>query len=191
MVKKDTHEETNEDIELTGEDNTEDTEISDIEELHADKLKTLRQKLVVCESEKADYLNQLQRSKADFLNSKKRLEEDRLRDRERAVNEHITRLLPLCDSFRVAMSNPALWEGADENWKTGIEGIYQQLKSLMADYDVSEIDPIGKMFDPNLHEAIGTRDSAEHPAETIIEVAQLGYSRQSEIIRAAKVILSN
>jgi len=178
-----------EDIEMTGEDNLDEPSLEDIEETEQNKTKTLRDKLKVCESEKMQHLEDLQRAKAEFLNSKKRVEEERLRDKERAVDIQIEKLLPLCDSFDMAMQNTEAWEAIDTNWRSGVEGIHNQLKNILDGYGVTKHHEIGEQFDPEKHEAVGTKEG-DGESDSVAEVLQAGYSRNGNIIRVAKVILN-
>ena len=134
----------------------------------------------------------LQRSRADFLNARKRLEEERARDHIRQRKAHVEELLPLCDSFEMAMSNKEAWEKTDEIWRKGIEGINNQLMRLLESYDVKVIDPKGTSFDPYRDEAVGTEVvEDEKLVDTIVTVLQRGYELQvddtTEVIRHARV----
>ena len=179
-----------EDIEMTDEvTEIDELELADVEENSKSKIKSLQTKLKDCEAEKKQHLDGLQRAKADFLNTKKRLEEEKVRAGERAMNDHIERLLPLCDSFTMAMSNTEAWEAIDDSWRKGMEAIYTQLQGILKSYNVVKVDPTGEQFDPNRHEALGTEDS-DLESETVSTVIQQGYERNGEIIRPAKVVLS-
>ena len=182
------------DLDVTNEDNPEDLELLDEEQSGADKIKALRKKLSVCETEKKTILDDAQRSKADFLNARKRLEEERITDRLRAKKQHIEELLPLCDSFEMAMSNKEAWEKADAAWRNGIEGIYSQLKALLEGYGVTVHYPLHEAFDPHQHEALGTEvvtDKNDH--DKVMKVIQSGYTiragDKTETIRPARVII--
>ncbi len=177
MVNKKNKDKNQDDLEITN-DNMEITE-PDLEEVEAkelDIIKSLREKLKACDAHKREILEESQRAKADFLNAKRRLEEDRLRDRERAVAEHVERLLPLCDSFQMAMSDKNIWEKADESWRKGMEGIYLQLQNLLNGYGVKPVNPVGQVFDPHKHEALSmvpVVDKNQH--DKIARVIQMGY----------------
>ncbi len=182
------------DLEATGEDNAVDTELEDMEATSNNKLKTLQAKLKACEAEKMELLEQSQRAKAEFLNARKRLEDERLRDRERMVEAHIETLIPLYDSFAMAMGNQAAWEAVDKNWRVGVEGIFAQLQSLFASYNVKIENTPGGTFDPQKHEALQNEpvtDEAAH--DTILKVVQAGFSRTNAegetVIRPARVIV--
>ena len=50
------------------------------------------------------------------------------------------------------------------------------------------IDPIGQVFDPNIHEAVDSIAVEEvEKQNTIIEVLQVGYKLNGSLIRSARV----
>jgi molecular chaperone GrpE len=188
--------EDNNDVEVettSGEDGfVEETELVDDEARAKDKIKQFREKLARCEDEKRDILEESQRAKADFLNARKRLEEERVRDRVRAKKQHVEELLPLCDSFEMAMKDKEAWERADAAWRKGVEGIHNQLQRLLESYQVTVIDPVGEPFDPYRDEAVGTEEvDDKQKIDTVVSVVQSGYEMQvdgtAEVIRHARV----
>lgn len=183
-------------IEITENEHTdnEETELEDIEEATDTKIKTLRAKLTQCEDEKRQILENSQRDKAEFLNARKRIEEDKQKDRVRQRMDHVFELLPLCDSFEMAMSNTEAWEKADKNWRVGVEGIKTQLMKILESYNVSTINQTGENFDPYRHEAIGTEAVIDESLkDKIIKVVQSGYEMKigdkTELIRPARVTI--
>lgn len=175
---------------------TDEPDLVSVEATSSDTIKTLRTKLKACEAEKRTHLEELQRAKADFLNAKKRLDNERRLDRARATKAHVEELLPLCDSFTMAMSDQAAWAEAPEKWRRGVEGIHAQLMSLLAQYNVQPVDPTGESFDPKLHEAVGNEPVTD-PAkvDTVLRVVQYGYTMTTDgevhHIRPARVIVGS
>ena len=168
----------------------EDAELEDEESLAKDKLKSLRDKLKHSEEERKKCLDDLQRTRADFLNSRKRLDEQLARDRERATDRLIMELLPLADSFDMAMLDRELWEKMDTNLKTGIEAIQAKLSSILKGNNITTISPLGEMFDPNEHEAVSNSQvTDEAEVDKIIAVLQRGYKRNDDVIRPARVVV--
>lgn len=172
----------------------EEPELIDIEEKGDDKLKKMKEKLARCEDEKKQILDDSQRSRADFLNARKRLEDERAKDKLRYQKKHVLELLPLCDSFQMAMSDVDTWEKADKAWRTGIEGIHTQLMSLLEQYKVKAFEPRGEHFNPHMHEAVGMETvDDEKLKDTVISVVQRGYEMNdgdtTEIIRPARVTI--
>ena len=165
--------------------------ITEIEDLEAGKLKKLKDKLKLVEEDKRAVLEELATVKADFLNARKRLEEDSKRIVERKTIRHMEALLPLADSFHMAMSNKEVWEKTDEVWRKGVEGINTQLLQILKDNGVTPVDPTGETFDPARHEAIGTTPVAKELVDTVVMVMQQGYEMsmadKSELIRPARV----
>lgn len=187
--------EVQDDIEITNDDtdtDTIDSELAEDELTDANKIKKLRDQLKEADAKYRDLHEELQRNKADFLNARKRLEDERLRDRERVAFNHIEKLLPLCDSFHLAMLDTKTLDTIDPKWRRGIEGIYSQMKGLMESYGVTAYDPTGMEFDPMRHEALSMiRVTDESQNHKIISVIQQGYEQKrgdtTEIIRPARV----
>jgi molecular chaperone GrpE len=159
-----------------------DSEIDEVEGRLEDKVKKLRSDLAEAQAEKREALEQLQRERADLLNTKKRLEEQTRLDRERAVARHVEELLPLCDSFDMAMNDPA-WQHADSTWRKGVEGMYAQLMGLLASYGVTVLAPVGETFNPHEHEALIDNGGDGK----ITAVIQKGYKRGELVIRPTRV----
>jgi molecular chaperone GrpE len=195
--KKNENTEDQDDIDITNNEDVEmiELDLEDLEIKEENVIKSLREKLKACEASKRTILEETQLAKADFLNARRRLEDERLRDRERAVISHVERILPLCDSFQVAMSNKEVWDSMDEKWRKGIEGIYTQLQNILTSYNVKEESPVGESFDPHLHEALSTTPVEEKDKhDTVMSVMQSGYKMTrnddtTELIRPARVII--
>ena len=191
MVKNDN--ENNEEFEEITDELTDTTEpsITEIEDLEAGKLQTIKKKLKQAEEDKRAALEQLATVRADFLNARKRLEEDAKRLIERKTIRHMESLLPLADSFHMAMANKEVWEKADENWRKGVEGINSQLLQILKDNGVIPVDPSGETFDPARHEAIGTTEVDGDEVDKVVMVMQQGYEMtlgdKTELIRPARV----
>lgn len=192
-MKEDTHENEPEvDIELTGEDNLDEPLMEDIEANNQSKVKSLQAKLKACEAEKTKSQDDLQRAKADFLNARRRLEEEREREKDKLITKHIEKLLPLYDSFSMAMNNQEVWNAVDGQWRKGVESIYTQLQRLLTSYGVAEVDPTGEEFNPVEHEAMVEQPVIEEKDNhMIMSVIQKGFVRtvdgKTELIRPAGV----
>lgn len=176
-------------LEDEGEDaQDQDLELEAEEALTGDKLKSLRQKLKICESEKMAALEEQGRIRADFLNSKRRLEEQFSRDKERIVDRVVEDFLPLIDSFETALMHTGNESG---EWKKGIEAMQGQFLSILKGYNIAEIEALGTTFNPHEHEAVTTqKGKGGEASETVLQVLQKGYKRGDTIIRPAKVVIA-
>ncbi|MES2215833.1 MAG: nucleotide exchange factor GrpE [Patescibacteria group bacterium] len=162
------------------------------EESAQETIKSLREKLKVAQAEKTEYLTGWQRAKADFINARKR-DEEASRDMMKFANERlIVELIPVLDSFEMAMANKEAWEKADKNWRMGVEYIAQQLKKVLEDNGLVEINPLGKDFDITAHEATGYEPvENKSDAGKVIKVIQKGYALNDKVIKVPKVVVGD
>jgi molecular chaperone GrpE len=127
----------------------------------------------------------LLRRQADFDNYRKRIEKERFEDSKRATTRVIEGLIPVLDGFEHALA--AHREAEYENYRKGFELIYKQLVDNMTKLGVERIDPLGKSFDPHLHQAVDRAETSEHKDGTILQVFQPGYVFHGRVLRPAMV----
>lgn len=149
------------------------------------RIQKLKAELKECQKERKDYLDGWQRAKADYLNSKKRYDEERKLLLARGEDALIEKLLPLADSFDMALAH----EKEGSAWGAGFTQIHSQLRSLLQSFGVVEVEALGKPFNPNLHEALSTKEVEEGEHEQVVEVLQKGYMRGDTLLRPAKVVI--
>ncbi len=125
------------------------------------------------------------RSQADFANYRKRIEKERFEDSRRATARVIEGLIPVIDGFEHALA--AHREAEYENYRKGFELIYKQLLGNITKLGVERIEPVGKPFDPNLHQAMDRTETTEHEDGTILQVFQPGYVFHGRVLRPAMV----
>ncbi|MGA2367572.1 MAG: nucleotide exchange factor GrpE [Dehalococcoidia bacterium] len=141
-------------------------------------------KAVVEEKDKASsYLASLQRSEADFRNYKKRIEQEKQEALTWTNAELIKSLLPVVDDMEraISMMDPAVEESS---WGEGFKIIQRNMQDILRAHGCSEIECVGKPFDPNLHEAIGYEDGEEG---MIISEHGKGYTMKNKVLRASQV----
>jgi molecular chaperone GrpE len=98
----------------------------------------------------------------------------------------IERFLPVLDNLERALQSNA---GGD-TLRGGIEQTLRGFEALLAGEGVRAIDVKGKPFDPRVAEAIGTSAASDETDDTVIEVAEKGYTLGDELLRPAKVIVA-
>ena len=152
------------------------------------KLKKIKEELKKCQAEKHEYLDGWQRSKADYINLKKRSQEEKTRIIEYGNEGIVNELLSVVDNFEMAFKDKESWNSAPENWRIGIEFIYNQLIKTLENNGVKEVGEIGSEFNPEIHNSIETIEVAEKEKDGIVmEVLQKGYSLKEKNIRPASV----
>jgi len=145
------------------------------------KIKKAKDKLHLCEQERAEYLAGWQRAKADLINYK-REQEAKISDIFKFANEGlIYEVLPVLDSFELAIKHPPVGGQADN----GLQQLYNQLKNILKSQGLEEIKAIGEKFNPEFHEAIEAVEGKD--SGIIVEEIQKGYKLNNKVIRASKV----
>jgi molecular chaperone GrpE len=122
---------------------------------------------------------------ADFDNFKKRARQEQLETMRFAAATVAERLLPVLDDAKLALDHAP--EGVDENWLKGVRLTFQKLEEVLASVGVERIEAIGVRFDPNLHEAVGSEESGDHPEDTVIAELRPGYRMHDRVLRPALV----
>lgn len=153
-----------------------------------DIVKALRVKLEKAVAEKQEYLDGWQRARADLVNARKRDEEEKKQFIKYANIELIEDIIPVLDSFDMAMGNKEAWEKADKNWRTGVEYIYSQLTNALKSHGLHVLCPENEQFNPALHDSVESVLTHEKSEDgTIDAVLQKGYRLNDKMIRPAKV----
>jgi molecular chaperone GrpE len=148
----------------------------------------LRSQLDAANAKAEDNYNKFLLAMADFENYKKRME----RDIKSIVTSHrrkmLERFLPVIDNLERALQFNA---SGDEKLRGGIEATLRGFEAVLASEGVKTIDVKGKPFDPRVAEAIGTLPAPNGVAdETVLEVAEKGYTIDEELLRPAKVLVA-
>ncbi|MBI1178430.1 nucleotide exchange factor GrpE [bacterium] len=131
------------------------------------------------------------RLNADFDNFKKRAAKDRLDAIKYANEALIERLLPVMDNFEAALAAGANAETASvDSLITGVKMIATQLKGVLAESGLEEIDAAGKPFDPTIHEALSQQPSADVPEGHVLQQVRKGYRLKDRLVRPAAVVVA-
>jgi molecular chaperone GrpE len=145
--------------------------------------KTKEQELECAIQKQHEYLADMQRLQAEFDNFRKRIEKENANFREYAAAEFVKKILPVLDSFEMALKNNT----DPEKFKKGVELIYAQLYSTLEEMGVKKIDCLNCKFDPYKHEVLMIDEKSGAEDEKIIEEFQKGYMFKSNVIRHSKV----
>jgi molecular chaperone GrpE len=148
----------------------------------------LRSQLEAANAKADDNYQKFLLAMADFENYKKRME----RDISSIVTQHrrklLERFLPVIDNLERAL---AFDQGGGDKLRGGIEQTLRGFEAILAGEGVKVIDVKGKPFDPKVAEAIGTLPAPYGvPDDTVMEVAEKGYTIGDELLRPAKVLVA-
>ena len=139
--------------------------------------------LAQVKAERDEYLAHLQRTQAEFDNYRKRMLRDQTAHLERATANLIEQLLPVLDSFELALNSG----GTDaERLRKGVELVYGEFLGALEKAGLERIEALGKSFDPEEHEAVmHVEDDGAEPG--VRDVVRTGYRFKGRVLRPAMV----
>jgi molecular chaperone GrpE len=132
-------------------------------------------------------LDRLARAQADFENTRRRLAKEQEDFKEFALTDALKSLLPVLDSFDWALQTPAQ-NPAD--FRSGVELIRKQLHEALSKLGAEPITATGEPFDPRVHEAVETVDSASAAENHVIKELRRGYKLKDRLLRPAMVVVA-
>ncbi len=163
--------------------------------------------------ERDEYLDLARRAKADFENFRKRAARDGAEAEKRGKAGLARELLPSIDNLERALrasgvkpfsdsapssadagqASPDVSEevSAQEALARGVALVHSELEAGLARAGVESYDPAGEPFDPAVCEAISTAEADGTVASGIVlETLERGYRLDGQVIRPARVIVS-
>lgn len=142
------------------------------------------------------------REDLSHLISRVMVENDRLQDltdklqRRQAqpaeLEKLIRGLLPTLDSFDRVLHLARSYPHSEEidNWLKSIESIYFRLLGLLENFELYQLNTVGKAVDLDLHEVVEYRKSDEYPNDVVISERQKGYIFRGKLLRDSKVVVA-
>jgi molecular chaperone GrpE len=148
--------------------------------------------------ERDEYLELAQRTKADFENYRKRMAVEAERAAQRGKRRLAEQLIGVIDNLERALAAAGVDPGAALAGDVEVDGAleqgalvaYRELHSTLAGAGVESYDPSGEKFDPEWHEALSTRAEDGTDSGVVLEVLSKGYRLDGQVIRAARVVVS-
>ncbi len=134
-------------------------------------------------AERDSLVDRLARLQAEFENARKRAVREQQEFREFALGDAIKTLLPVVDSFDLALQNSS----EKSELRNGIELINKQLHDALGKLGLRQVPAKGEPFDPRFHEAIEMVDTDEAKDQHVIDELQRGYKLKDRLLRPAMV----
>ena len=152
------------------------------------KITKEQQMIETLTKEKSDLTDKVLRLTAEMQNMNKRFEQEKMNIYKYDGEALIKKLLPIIDNFERAinMDDDNLTDEVSK-FLSGFKMIYSGLISELKNMGVSEIDALGKPFDPTCMEAIMTGNVMEEEQGVVLDVMQKGYMYNDKVIRVAMV----
>lgn len=152
------------------------------------KVKKENPEVVKLTLEKNELSDKVLRLTAEMQNMSRRFEQEKANiykyEGERLVKE----LLPIVDNFEraIGLDDDNLTDDLSK-FLAGFKMIYTSMISTLKNMGVTEIEALGKEFDPTKMEAIMTTNILEEEQNVVVEVMQKGYMYNDKVIRVAMV----
>ncbi|HEX3570343.1 MAG TPA: nucleotide exchange factor GrpE [Acidobacteriaceae bacterium] len=149
----------------------------------ADATGSLKTELEQVKGERDQLLDRLARLQAEFENSRRREVKERQDVRDYAVQNAVEPFLGVMDNFQLALNA----KGSVEQLRQGVELIVKQMDEALKGLNVQPVESVGTQFDPRVHEALGSIETAEYPDHQVVEEIRKGYKLRDKLLRPALV----
>ena len=143
----------------------------------------LKAELEQVRGERDQLLDRLARLQAEFDNARKREVKERQDARDYAMQGAVEPFLGVMDNFQLALKA----QGSKEQLRAGVELILKQMEEALRSLNVQAVESVGAQFDPRVHEALGSIETAEHPDHQVLEEIRRGYKLRDKLLRPALV----
>jgi molecular chaperone GrpE len=150
--------------------------------------------LVAAEQARDEYLELAQRTKADFENYRKRMAAEVQAAAVRGRVELALGLIGVIDNLERALAAVGIEPGDEqapaEPLAEGFFLTYRELRAVLGKAGVESFDPAGESFDPTWHEALQKIPVEGTEPGTVVETLQKGYRLGEQLVRPARVVVS-
>ena len=153
----------------------------------ADELIELKKQIEAQKVQIEETEDRLKRVAAEFDNYKKRSSKEKDGLYNSLVGDIVSNFLPIIDNLEKAVEA----ETKDEEYRKGIELVLKQFRDVLAARGVTEIEAVGKTFDPEVHEAVSSVQDETKGEKEIVQEYRKGYMIGNRVIRHSMVIVAN
>ena len=140
----------------------------------------------VLKGQLADVNDKYLRLAAEYDNYRRRSLKERESIYSDVRSDTVTRFLPIYDNLARAVTH----ETNDED-KKGAEAILNQFKTILTSMGVTEIEALGKKFDPKLHNAVLHIEDGKYGEGEIVLELEKGFKMGDKVIRFSTVQVAN
>ena len=165
----------------------ENKELNQEENNKADEIIELKKQIETQKVQIEETEDRLKRVAAEFDNYKKRSSKEKDGLYNSLVGDIVSNFLPIIDNLEKAVEA----ETKDEEYRKGIELVLRQFKDVLIARGVTEIETVGKNFDPELHEAVSSVQDDTKGEKEIVQEYRKGYKIGDRVIRHSMVVVAN
>lgn len=181
-------EETTEAADNIEETETQEAENADVEEEQAEGKPVKKGKKDKKDEMIEELSDKVKRQMAEFENFRKRSEKEKTQMYEIGAKSIIEKILPVVDNFERGLVG---MEESDDPFAQGMQMIYKQMMTSLAEAGVSPIEAVGKEFDPEYHNAVMHVEDEAFGENEVVEELQKGYMYRESVVRHSMVKVAN
>ena len=181
-------EETTEAADNIEETETQEAENADVEEEQAEGKPEKKEKKDKKDEMIEELSDKVKRQMAEFENFRKRSEKEKTQMYEIGAKSIIEKILPVVDNFERGLAG---MEESDDPFAQGMQMIYKQMMTSLAEAGVSPIEAVGKEFDPEYHNAVMHVEDEAFGENEVVEELQKGYMYRESVVRHSMVKVAN
>ena len=146
----------------------------------------LQTQLAAAEARALEHRDLYMRALAELDNVRKRASRDVEQAHKYAVDKFANDLIGVKDSLELGLTS----EASGETLRAGTEATLKLLAKAFEKAGLVELEPLGEVFNPEVHEAMAMMPSAQHAPNTVSQVVQKGYTLNGRLLRPARVIVT-
>ena len=125
---------------------------------------------------------------ADLINYRKRKDEEVSNMLKYSNLYMASELLIVVDDLERAIKiDDDVLDDELSKFLSGFKMIYTRLINILNNFEIKEIEALGKEFDPRYHQAVLTDNVSDKDNNIILDVLQKGYMYKDKVIRPAMV----
>ena len=125
---------------------------------------------------------------ADLINYRKRKDEEVSNLLKYSNLDMASELLIVVDDLERAIKiDDDVLDDELSKFLSGFKMIYTRLINILNNFEIKEIEALGKEFDPRYHQAVLTDNVSDKGNNIILDVLQKGYMYKDKVIRPAMV----
>lgn len=173
-------------------DNTNDFSNEDIINADGDEAIKENVEVLTAKAHEEDFKAKYYYLAAEFDNARKRFEREKENLLKYGNEKVLSNLLTVVDNFDLTVN--AIKSDNDDkvqNIVKGIDMIRNQFLDVLKHNGLAPVESVGKIFDPNFHEAVAQAPAAGKENQEIITEYQRGYTLNGRLLRASKVVVAN
>jgi molecular chaperone GrpE len=151
-------------------------------------------RIAALEAELAEMKERWMRAEAENANVRNRAKKDVDDTRQYAVQKFATDVVEAAENLKRGIDSlpppspdqPAIVAKVRE----GLEGAERSFISTLERNGIRHEDPVGRAFDPNLHQAMAEQESETHAPGTIIQAWSKAWTLNGRLLRPAMVVVA-